>query len=107
MANVGRRHGASIFALMQKADISLDRFKEKMGYSTRDAWNIIEGKVIVPPVEFDKIANVLGTTKGEILEYDAGEFVPELQYMKKINNPENLDRILDLMDEYVECREAF
>ena len=31
---------------------------------------------------------------------------PDLQYMKEFSNPDNLNRILDLMDEYVELREA-
>ena len=32
--------------------------------------------------------------------------VPDLQYMKEFSNPDNLDKILNLMDEYVELREA-
>ena len=106
MANVGRKHGASVYALMQKANISLEDFSKAMGYSARDTWNVIEGKVIVPPMEFKKIAEVLGTTKKALLDYTPSETIPELQYMKKIENPENLDLILDLMDEYVECREV-
>ncbi len=106
MANVGRKHGASVYALMQKANISLEDFSKAMGYSARDTWNVIEGKVIVPPMEFKKIAEVLGTTKKALLDYTPSETIPELQYMKKIKNPENLDLILDLMDEYVECREV-
>ena len=106
MANVGRKHGASVYALMQKANISLEDFSKAMGYSARDTWNVIEGKVIVPPMEFKKIAEVLGTTKKAFLDYTPSETIPELQYMKKIENPENLDLILDLMDEYVECKEV-
>ena len=106
MANVGRKHGASVYALMQKANISLEDFSKAMGYSARDTWNVIEGKVIVPPMELKKIAEVLGTTKKALLDYTPSETIPELQYMKKIKNPENLDLILDLMDEYVECREV-
>lgn len=105
MANVGRKHGASIFALMQKANISLEDFSKAMSYSVKDACNVIEGKVVVPPVEFARIAEVLGITKRELLEYDP-EQIPELQYMKKFDNPDNLDLILDLIDEYVECREV-
>ena len=37
----------------------------------------------------------------------APEYVlPDLRFMKKFSNPDNLDMIIDLMDEYVECREA-
>ena len=106
MANVGRMLGANIYALMQKTNTSLDSFEEKMGYSVKDVWNVIEGKVLIPPVELEKIANILGTTKKELMDFSADYAVPELQYMNNFSNPDHLDLILDLMDEYVECREA-
>ena len=106
MANVGRKLGVNISVFLQKANISPEIFASKLGYSVKDAWRIIEGKVIVPPVELDRITNILGTTKAELMTYEADYKVPELQYMKEFSNPDNLDKILDLMDEYVECREC-
>ena len=32
--------------------------------------------------------------------------VPELEYMKEFTNLDNLDLILDLMDEYIDLKEA-
>ena len=69
-------------------------------------WNVIEGKVIIPPVELERIARFLGTTKSELLNRESDSLIPDLQYMKEFSNPDNLDRILDLMDEYVELREV-
>lgn len=66
----------------------------------------MEGKKFLPPSEIDKIAAVLGITKAERINYQADLLIPELQYMKKFSDPEHLDLILDLMDEYVECREC-
>lgn len=77
-----------------------------MGYSIKDVWNVIEGKVIIPPVELEKIAGLLETTKSELINCESDTLVPDLQYMKELSNPDNLDRILDLMDEYVELREV-
>ncbi|MBQ0065755.1 MAG: hypothetical protein KBT48_08305 [Firmicutes bacterium] len=106
MANVGRKLGVNISVFLQKANISPEIFASKLGYSVKDAWRIIEGKVIVPPIELDRITNILGTTKADLMTYEADYKVPELQYMKEFSNPDNLDKILDLMDEYVECREC-
>lgn len=106
MANVGRKLGVNISVFLQKANISPEIFASKLGYSVKDAWRIIEGKVIVPPIELDRITNILGTTKTDLMTYEADYKVPELQYMKEFSNPDNLDKILDLMDEYVECREC-
>ncbi len=53
-----------------------------------------------------KIAELFGKTKRELLHYEADKFVPELQYMKEFSDTGNLDRILDLLDEYVDLKEA-
>ena len=106
MANIGRMIGVNIYALIQKKNIEIETFMVKMNYSIKDIWNIIEGKVILSPSELDKIADLLGTTKEHLMEQRSDVNVPELQYMKEFSNPNNLDRIIDLMDEYVECLEA-
>jgi hypothetical protein len=106
MANVGRKLGVNISTCMLEANISLDSFAKHLGYSIKDVWNVIEGKVIIPPVELDKMACLLKTTKNELINHEPDSFVPDLQYMKEFSNPDNLDRILDLMDEYVELREV-
>lgn len=106
MANVGRKHGVNIRTCMLEANISLDSFAKHLGYSIKDVWNVIEGKVIIPPVELDKIASLFETTKSELINRESDTLVLDLQYMKEFSNPDNLDRILDLMDEYVELREV-
>ena len=106
MANIGRKLGVNICVFIQKANISLESFAEHLGYSIKDVWNILEGKIMLPPNELDRISGVLGTTKSELISYESDNQVPELQYMKEFSNPDNLDIILDLMDEYVECREC-
>jgi transcriptional regulator with XRE-family HTH domain len=106
MANVGRKLGVNIRTCMLEANISLDDFAERLGYSIKDLWNVIEGKVIIPPVELDKIASILKTTKSELINRESDTLMPDLQYMKEFDNPDNLNRILNLMDEYVELREV-
>ena len=106
MANVGRKLGANIRTAALEANISLSNFAEHLGYSTKDLWNVIEGKVIIPPRELEKIASFLRTTKKDLIERESDSLIPDLQYMKEFSNPDNLDRILDLMDEYEELREV-
>ena len=40
------------------------------------------------------------------MNYESECKVPELQYLNEFDNPENMDRILDLLGEYVELRES-
>lgn len=106
MTNVGRKLGVNIFTLMQNSGISREDLAGRIGYTYRDVCRILEGKLLLTPVEIEKVAEVFGKTKKELLDYQACKFVPELQYMKEFSDTDNLDKILDLLDEYVELKES-
>lgn len=106
MANVGRKLGVNIFMLMQNSGISREELAEKLNYTYRDMCRILEGKLILPPVEIGKIAELFGKTKKELLSYETDRFIPELQYLKQFSNTDNLDKILDMFDDYVELKEV-
>lgn len=106
MANTGRKIGVNIFTLMQNAGLSREELARKLSYSYRDMCRILEGKLMLPPVEVKRIAEFFGKTKPELIHYEADKFVPELQYMKEFSDTKNLDKILDLLDEYVDLKEV-
>lgn len=106
MTNVGRKLGVNIFTLMQNSGISREDLAEKLDYTYRDMCRILEGKLMLPPVEIGKIAELFGMTKKELLSYEADKFVLELQYMKEFSKTDNLEMILDLLDDYVELKEV-
>ena len=106
MANIGRKLGVNIFTLMQNSGISREDLAVKLNYTYRDMCRILEGRVMLSPVEIEKIAGALGKTKKELLDFEADKLVPELQYMKEFNNTGNRDKILDLLDDYVELKEV-
>ncbi|MCM1123303.1 MAG: helix-turn-helix domain-containing protein [Eubacterium sp.] len=106
MANVGRKLGVNIFTLMRNSGISREDLAGELNYTYRDVCRILEGKLMLTPIEIEKIAKLFGKSKKEILHYEADRFVPELQYMKEFSNTDNLDKILDLLDDYVELKET-
>lgn len=106
MSNTARKIGVSILTLMQNAGMSREDLAEKLNYSYRDMCRILEGKLMLPPVEVRKIAEFFGITKQELLHYEADRFVPELQYVREFSNINNLYKILDLLDEYVNLKES-
>lgn len=106
MANLCRKIGVNIYTFMQNADITPEELAKALNYSLKDVWNVLEGKIMVPPVELERIAKVLGSIKDEIVRYDADGLAPNLAFMNEFSNPDNLDKVLDLMDEYVEIKEA-
>lgn len=106
MSNVSRKLGNNIDYYIRKNNNTLEGFAEKFGCSVRDIQSIVEGKVLLSPSMLEDIAKVLNISREDLVSNDYGNRVPELQYRKKIKNPDNLDKILDLMDEYVKCREC-
>ena len=106
MANIGRNLGVNIFVLMQNSGISREDLAEKLNYTYRDMCRILEGKLMLPPVEIEKIAKFFGKTKKELLNYKADKLVPELQYMEEFSSIDNLNKILDMLDNYVELKEV-
>lgn len=106
MANIERTIGVNIHALMYNKNISLDDFAKQLDYSVKDIQNIIEGKIIISPLEIERISKIYKTTKRHLLSNKLNSTDPNSQYIKEFNNPDNLNRILDLMDEYVTLREV-
>lgn len=106
MANVGRKLGVNIFTLMQKSGISRQDLAQKLQCSYRDVCRILEGKLMLTPRRIAAIAEVLGTTKHDLMNLQSDRAVPELEYMKEFTDLDNLDLILDLMDEYIDLKEA-
>lgn len=106
MYSAGRMLDVNIFTLMQKAGISREKLAEQSGYTYRDICRLIEGRLLLPPAELAKIVEKLNTTKDILMYYESDGSAPELQYMKEFSDSDNLDKILDLLDEYVELRES-
>lgn len=106
MARTGRKLGANIAMLMREAGISYEELATQMNLTFRDVSRMIEGRLLLPPRELNRVAEVLGTTKENLMYYEAKNMLPELQYMKEFKNPANLDKVLDLLDEYIELKES-
>ncbi len=106
MARTGRKLGANIAILMREAGISYEELATRLNFTLRDVSRLIEGRLLLPPRVLQEVADALGRTKEELLHCETKNVLPELQYMKEFENPDNLDKILDLLDEYIELRES-
>ena len=106
MAASKRRIGVNIAVLMNEKNLSREELAEKSGYSFRDICRLTEGRLLLTPNKLKKVAEILDTTIDSFLISNEKELVPELQYMKEFSNPESLETVLDLMDEYIELRES-
>lgn len=106
MANFGRRLGYNIDRFMLKEGIQSKEFAKKLNCSEKDVWNIIEGKIVVTPDIVERIATILGTRVEELLHFDSEFSIPDLECSEYFISSKNQDKILDLIDEYVELVES-
>ena len=106
MANISRQIGNNIFAHLKEINVSPEKFAYDLGYSDRDGWAMLEGKKLIAPCDLKKIANYLHMDMDHLFNEIQNPHVLGLEYRKKFENPDNLDIVLDLIDEYVACKEA-
>ena len=64
----------SIYELMKKNNMTCQEFGDALGYPITDVDRIIFGEVLLPPVEIERIANLFGMTKRELLYYQEENF---------------------------------
>ena len=106
MSRLGRKLGANIYTAMQNAGLDREQMADRTGYSFRDICRMLDGRLIITPIRLNKMAEAIGIEKTDLTGELDGNLAPELEYMKEFDNPENLDKILDLIDMYVELEEA-
>ena len=64
----------SIYELMKKNNMTCQEFSETLGYSIIDVDRILFGELLLTPVEIERIANMFGLTKRELMYYQEDKF---------------------------------
>lgn len=65
MPNMGRKLGVNIFILMRNSGISREDLAKKLNYTYRDVRSILEGKLLLSPIEIERIAKVFRFRKSK------------------------------------------
>ena len=63
----------SIYELMKKNKMTCQAFGDALGYPITDVDRILFGEMLLPPAEIERIANLFGMTKSELLHYQEGK----------------------------------
>ena len=103
--NINIKLGTSIFELLEDSKMSIQEFADSLGISERESQKIIEGKVVLSPRDIERIAKVFSISKFELIERENSNLVPHLEYRKTFSDEKNLEKVIRLMDEYVELVE--
>ena len=100
-----RKLGATIYILMHSNVMNCEELAHILKYSFRDMCRIIDGRLMLSPTELRKIAGVFGMSKEELIHYKLHDNIQEFKYINEFENYDSLNKIFNLMDDYVELIE--
>lgn len=84
---------------------SINDFASKVNFSVRDLHKICEGRLSLAPRDLYAISNALNIDVSDIIEQD--KFQDKyVDCMGKFKNSDNQDKILDLIDMYIDLKES-
>lgn len=101
-----RMLGRNIQLDMEKNDISEVEFASNLGFSIAELKKILEGKMLLAKSDLENIAQYLRETYDELVrERTKEEYESIFDCMGSFSNEESEDKILNLIDMYIELKE--
>jgi len=98
--------GRNIQLDMEKKAICEKDFAQKLGYSLSELKKLLEGKLLLAKNDLENIALQLGESYDELVrERSKEEYEAIFDCMGYFSDEENEDKILDLIDMYIELKE--
>lgn len=105
--NNARVIGNNIALELKKKSIDISFLAERIGFSLSDIHKLLEGRLLLPPFQLKKLAQVLNTTKEELMRVkEQGEYNDLIYNFRNFKNVENQELVLDLIDMYADLEEA-
>ena len=99
--------GNNIRLELEKKSIKLSEFANKTGFSMADIHKLMEGRLFIPPLQLNEIANALHITKEQLIENRGREEYNLLvDNFREFKNEKNQELVLDLIDMYADLSEA-
>lgn len=105
--NCSRIIGNNILLELQSQSKGLMDLAAQIGYSEQDIHKLTEGRLFVPPVQLDKIADALGIGREDLTKSRGREaYSSMIHNFRSFKCMENQDLVLDLIDMYADLEEA-
>lgn len=106
MSNL-RNIGYKIFLLANKAENGKENLCNMLKFNDNDYDRLINGRISITPMQIKKIAELFYVDPMEILDYKNNDAYSEMVHcMSNFKKLENCDEILDIIDTYIDFKEA-
>lgn len=99
-----RRLGYNIEKASLSKYASKAEFAQAINLSVADVTRVFEGRLLLSPVKLKELAKLIGTSVRDLLDV-TGEY-NFVECMGNFKNKENEDKILDMIDNYIDLLEA-
>lgn len=101
-----RTIGYKIFILAKEKNAE-KKLMEKLNFSSNDLHKLYEGRLAFSDDELSVISEELKVPVEDILDYEETEAYPEMIHcMSSFTRQENCDKVLDIIDSYIDIKEA-
>ncbi len=102
--NNARMIGNNISTLLKKNNLTPPDLAEKIELSIQEIYRVLEGRIFLSPMILDRIANVFGVTRNELITMADG-CDSSIHNFKVFSDEENQEKILDFIDMYADLAE--
>lgn len=106
MANL-RNLGYKVRMLLKDNYTKKNELCEKLNFSEIDLDRLLYGRLALTPAQIKTVANVFSVEPESIVSYkNADSYKDMLHCMSSFSSQENCDEILDIIDSYIDIKEA-
>lgn len=101
-----RTIGYKVFILAKEKKAE-ENLMKKLNFSSNDLQKLYDGRLAFSDEELSVISEELDVPVEDILDYEETEAYPEMVHcMSKFSKQENCDKVLDIIDSYIDVKEA-
>ena len=102
-----RMTGRYIMTLAEKNNVSKKELSEKLSCDISQVEDLFAGRFILPFWKLESLSDLFGVSVSQILDGDPDEYNANVVHcMNDFNNPDNREKILNIIDDYLDIKEA-
>ena len=105
MASNLRSFGYNIETIAKKKNVDINAIADVCRLSINDVRRVFEGRLVLTPIQVSAIASILGCSIDQLLSTPKG-FVSYGECMGEFKSPENEEKILNIIDDYIDLKES-
>lgn len=102
-----RMLGNYVHQLANSKEISIDRLSEVLGFTKQQVLSFFKGCTFASFSQITSLAKELGVSVDSLLAGDNESYNASVVHcMNKFSNPDNREFILDIIDDYIDVKDA-